>query len=128
MRALHAVFVLSLVSCGSPQQPCPKCPEPKMVSPAADAGLPDAAPDPKEQERRLVLTPVSFADLPGWKDGEQGGALVALERSCRKLSRYKGTRSVGRRTDLAGTVADWRAVCARVKQLDHKDHGKARAY
>jgi len=30
----------------------------------------------------LELSRVSFADLPGWHDGDQAAALVALLRSC----------------------------------------------
>ena len=35
----------------------------------------------------LKLTRVSYADLPGWRLGEAGGALAAFRRSCAAILR-----------------------------------------
>ncbi|MFL6203379.1 MAG: murein transglycosylase A [Thermoanaerobaculia bacterium] len=37
-----------------------------------------------EKEERRVLTPATFADLPGWKEDDLSGALAAFLRSCRR--------------------------------------------
>lgn len=37
-----------------------------------------------EKEERRVLTPATFADLPGWKEDDPAPALAAFLRSCRR--------------------------------------------
>jgi len=48
-----------------------------------------------EKEDRRVLTPATFADLPGWEEDDPSAALAAFLRSCRRLR----------------SEADWSAVC-----------------
>lgn len=45
---------------------------------------PSPQPRPDAEERR-VLTPATFADLPGWEEDDPSGALAAFLRSCRRL-------------------------------------------
>ena len=46
-------------------------------------------------EERRVLTPATFAELPGWEEDDPSAALSALLRSCRRLR----------------SEPDWRPVC-----------------
>jgi membrane-bound lytic murein transglycosylase A len=69
------------------------------------ACTPDEEPPPAAPS--LQLTPVSFAELPGWYDDDQGQALSALQRSCARLLTLPDERAMG----IAGTVADWRSLC-----------------
>jgi len=42
---------------------------------------------PVEVPSRLVLTPVSYSELPGWAEDGQAEALPAFLRSCGRLER-----------------------------------------
>src|SRR5208282_2446153 len=56
------------------------------------------------------VTPVSFADLPGWKVGNPHGALWAFRRSCAVLENLPGNREMGG-AGYAGRAADWAPAC-----------------
>jgi membrane-bound lytic murein transglycosylase A len=58
----------------------------------------------------LRLTPVSFADLPGWRDSDPRGAFAAFRRSCAKLESQPATQAMGG-VGYAGTVGDWKGIC-----------------
>ena len=62
-----------------------------------------------------ALTPVDFADLPGWNDDRQSEAIPAWARSCSVL--IKGPRA-----------RDWRAACAALKNVPPHDDAAARAF
>ncbi|MFQ5692870.1 MAG: murein transglycosylase A [Nitrospinota bacterium] len=66
---------------------------------------------PAPRKDRLVLEPVSFKDLPGWRDGRHAGAILAFRKSCERLERQPDDRPLGG-ASVAGRIADWRAVCA----------------
>ena len=84
------------------------------------------APQPeKEEPDRLVLRPVSFADLPGWEADDQGEALRALKRSCAALEERADDAPLDM-APLGGRVGDWRAVCADAAGL--ADDAEARAF
>lgn len=57
------------------------------------------------------LRPVRFADLAGWAADDHAAALRAFENSCRALAKREPTAALGA-ARWAGTVADWREVCA----------------
>ena len=63
----------------------------------------------------LRLTRVAFADLPGWNAAAQGPALAAFRRSCAVLAAKPDSAPMG---GYAGTVGDWRGVCARTGDLE----------
>jgi membrane-bound lytic murein transglycosylase A len=81
---------------------------------------------PAEGPGRLMLTPVSFAELPGWDEDGQADALPAFLRSCGRLARQPDARPVGPK-GLGGTVADWRPACDALAQIPDGDHGAARS-
>ncbi len=85
-----------------------------------DEAPPEAAPD------RLILTPVAFADLPGWTEDSLADALPALLRSCGRLTGVPDGRELGPQGPsgpVAGTVADWREACAALASVPTGDHG-----
>ena len=71
---------------------------------------------PVEVPSRLVLTPVSYSELPGWAEDGQAEALPAFLRSCGRLERQPDARAVGP-GGLGGRVADWRPACAALAQV-----------
>ncbi len=81
---------------------------------------------PVEVPPRLMLTPVSYAELPGWAEDDQAEALPAFRRSCGRLTRQPDARAVGPE-GLGGRVVDWRPACAALAQVPDGDHGAARA-
>jgi len=57
-----------------------------------------------------LLQAVAYSQLVGWEDDNQSAALVALRRSCEKISKLPDQRSLGA-GGIAGTAADWRQIC-----------------
>lgn len=54
-----------------------------------------------------TLTPVAFADLPGWAEDDPAGALAAFRASCPGI-----VADPGRFSPVFGAAADWARVCA----------------
>jgi membrane-bound lytic murein transglycosylase A len=88
-------------------------------------GACEKKPPPVEGPPQLLLTPVSYAELPGWAEDGQAEALPAFLRSCGRLARQPDARGVGP-GGLGGRVADWRPACAALAQVPSGDHGAAR--
>jgi len=57
------------------------------------------------------LRTVAFTDLPGWRTGDPRPALTAFRRSCSAIASRIPDGPMGT-NGYAGTVADWKAVCA----------------
>ncbi len=70
-----------------------------------------ACAEPPPEEPSLALSPVGYGDLAGWRDDDHAAALTALARSCARFAALPDDRAVGP-DGLAGTVADWRELCA----------------
>ena len=94
------------------------------------------APRPPAPDK-LVLQPVSFADLPGWASDDHGAALPALLRSCARFARQPDTTrlpptpgdgATGEAAGIGGTLADWRQSCAAAAELPANDGSAARAF
>jgi membrane-bound lytic murein transglycosylase A len=75
---------------------------------AAIAGCTGPAPQPPG----LRLTKAGFAELPQWKDAD--ATLASFQRSCTVLMAKPDSMPMGG-AGYAGTVGDWRAVCASAK-------------
>ena len=58
----------------------------------------------------LRLTPMPFADLPGWSGSDPRAALKAFARSCDALSKKQPTEAMGG-AGYAGNVEDWLPAC-----------------
>lgn len=74
----------------------------------------------------LRLTPVHFADLPGWRDGDPREALAAFARSCDALAKKNVTEAMGG-IGYAGSVSDWQEACHAAPTGDASPHA-ARAF
>ena len=101
-RRLAAAVLLVLVGCT--QQPAP--------GPAPD---------------RLVLTPATFDDLPGWRDDSAAAVLPALLRSCERIARLPFDRSIGAE-GIGGVASDWSGPCGAARRLPAGDNAAARAF
>lgn len=71
-----------------------------------------AAPTPEPLEPQIELTPVSFADMPGWRRDDPGPALFAFRRSCAIWQKRPGDRPTHPDSAYSTTAADWHAACA----------------
>src|SRR5580658_3584528 len=60
------------------------------------------------------LSRVGFDQLPGWQDADGQAALAAFRRGCAVLMQKPDATSMGG-AGYAGTVGDWRSVCAQAK-------------
>jgi|TARA_B100000315_G_scaffold250640_1_gene283787 membrane-bound lytic murein transglycosylase A len=88
--------------------------------------LASCAPKP-ERPDQLVLTPVKFADLPGWATGRPIGALGALRRSCEHVVRDKANAVLG--TEFVPlTKQDWEEPCSAAKIVSAGNGAVARSY
>ncbi|MGH7007065.1 MAG: murein transglycosylase A [Stellaceae bacterium] len=83
------------------------------------ACAPKAPPPP-----HLELTRVAFSDLPGWRDGNQAGALPALLNSCAALAKLPDDAKFG----VGGLARDWRKPCAEAAAIDHPTDEAARQF
>ena len=72
---------------------------------------------PPEQTPGLQLSPVRFADLPGWSQDELGQALPAFQASCARLSTLGPEATVGPGA-IAGHGRDWAPLCQEASSLD----------
>jgi membrane-bound lytic murein transglycosylase A len=76
---------------------------------------------------RLVLRPASFGDLTGWTSDGVGEALAALKKSCTRRLGFADAAPVGPQ-GMAGTVADWRPLCAAAAAVDEREDAAARGF
>lgn len=70
-------------------------------------------------DQPFTLDPVPMTTLPGWDLDDFAGFLNAFTRSCAVLTRLPDGRATGPSAAF-GTVADWRGVCVRARQLADK--------
>ena len=65
---------------------------------------------------RLVLVAAAFDDLPGWPDHALDQGVRAFAASCDRILGRPATAGMGG-DGYAGTVGDWRSVCAAIAVL-----------
>lgn len=58
----------------------------------------------------LDFSPVAFADLQGWQDGDPRGALLSFVKSCEKILKRPASRRMSGAV-IGGHVRDWQGVC-----------------
>ena len=75
----------------------------------------------------LRLRPVRMADLPGWGADKPSEAMPALALSCGRFAKLAPERPVGPGA-LAGTIGDWRPICAAAAAVPAGDDAAARAF
>jgi len=107
-RRLGPVLALLLLAAG-----CAEPPPPVAVSPA--------------QPDRMVLTPASFDELPGWGDDSVAAVLPALLKSCDRFATLPFDKAVGAE-GWGGIASDWSGPCGAARHLPAGDHGAARAF
>lgn len=74
----------------------------------------------------VMIEAVAFDDLPGWRDGRQEGAWMALNRSCDKILSLPDSTKIG--SDLIrSTAADWQDACQQITDLGNLDSDHARS-
>jgi membrane-bound lytic murein transglycosylase A len=87
-----------------------RCGLPALLCVLALAACAAPKPSPPPSQPGLVLTRTAFAALPGW-GGDTAAALAAFRRGCAVLMQKPDAAPMGG-AGYAGTVADWRGVCA----------------
>ena len=90
---------------------------------AASRPLPPK-PEPVAQSDTPVLSPVAFADLPGWRDDRMMEALPALQASCEVFARKPATASIGEGA-LARPAQDWQKACAAIASASSEEDLRA---
>lgn len=76
----------------------------------------------------LCLKPVSYQDLPGWKEDKIMKALPALKRSCQTLLKKDASASMITRKNGQGTVADWHPFCSQMTNNPPKTEAALRQF
>ena len=64
----------------------------------------------------ITVTEVSFAQLPGWQDGNLQDALGAWQRSCERILAMEPTAPLGGKIG-GGAAGDWHDVCTSIAGL-----------
>jgi membrane-bound lytic murein transglycosylase A len=88
------------------------------------AALAGCTSQPSQQPGGLRLTRTNFADLPDWNGIAGDAALASFQRSCAVLMARPDAAPMGG-AGYAGTVGDWRAVCAGASSYANKGDAKA---
>jgi membrane-bound lytic murein transglycosylase A len=74
------------------------------------------------------VTPVAFADLPGWSSDMLAAAVPSFLRSCAVLARRPVGAPLSTALPEAGRAGDWKAVCEDAARVPTNDQAKARAF
>jgi membrane-bound lytic murein transglycosylase A len=80
---------------------------------------------------RPGLTPVSFADVPGWNQDRLSEALPAMRRGCDRILGMPAGQALGGTGEaarLAGTAGAWTDPCRRLRAVPDGDEAAARAF
>jgi membrane-bound lytic murein transglycosylase A len=88
------------------------------------AALAGCTSPPPQQPGGLRLSRTGFADLPDWNGIAADAALASFQRSCAVLMARPDAAPMGG-AGYAGTVGDWRAVCAEAPSYANKGDAKA---
>ncbi len=83
-------------------------------------------PPPPARGARLILTPVAFADLPGWSEDKLAEVVPAVRASCAKLAALAPDSPVGPGA-VVGRGRDWAAPCREIVALP-ADSAAARSF
>ena len=76
-----------------------------------------------------TYTPVAFDTLPGWDADALAEALPAWRQSCSRMASQPDGKNIGPGSgNVAGTVADWRPVCAGLADLAAGDSAALRGF
>ena len=67
---------------------------------------------------------VSFEDLPGWDEASLTGAVEAFSRSCQRWRGRQDSDPVSSRIQYAGTIGEWRAVCAAIEVVEDSNSAR----
>ncbi|HAE01225.1 MAG TPA: murein transglycosylase, partial [Rhodospirillaceae bacterium] len=103
-RRLALCLVLGLALAGCDAQEETKAPDPAPVEETAAT-------------EGMVLTPATYADLPGWQDDDMVGAVQALWRSCTRLLALAPDRDVSSGSSLQTVAGDWVQACTALDAL-----------
>ncbi|MBU0800708.1 MAG: murein transglycosylase A [Alphaproteobacteria bacterium] len=71
------------------------------------------APPATDEKTPMVLQPVSFADLPDWKNDDHASALATFAKSCARINKIDAARAFSKNI-AAGTIGDWQKICAQL--------------
>lgn len=79
-------------------------------------------PQPPEPPQRIAVSPVSFADLPGWREGRPADALTAWQRSCTRILKMAPSSVLGDKVAV-GTAGDWQPLCESIRDFSGTPEG-----
>ena len=74
------------------------------------------------QPEKLALSPVEYADLPGWNDDALAEALSALQRSCAVIL----NKPAAAKLSAGFAVLDWHEPCRAIQQVPANDSAALR--
>ena len=74
-----------------------------------------------------ALTPISFAQVPGWNADHQAEALATFIAGCARMS-GRSLGGQGQAASLGGRPGQWQAACAAAGQVAPGDDAAARAF
>lgn len=93
---------------------------------ACETGHDNATPAP---DAGTTYTPVAFDRLPGWREDTLAEAIPAWRQSCARMAPQPDNKVIGSAAgNVAGTVADWRSVCAGLAALPVDDSNALRGF
>ena len=88
-----------------------------LISRAVDTHLRD----------KLVLQPVSYKEVPGWREDDYNEPLAAFIKSCQAFMKMDETDATGQGV-LRGPVTVWKAACREATLVPAGDQARARQF
>lgn len=122
MRIIAAVLLAATLAACAPTMEWAPVPPPRTPT-----GPPPPSSGVAPGGDRLTLTPVTFGQVPGWRDDHLSAALPPLLKSCERIAKLPLDRAIGF-DGAGGTAADWYGPCAAARQVPAGDDQAARAY
>ncbi len=80
-----------------------------------------------EDQKQLILKPVSFANLPDWKKDHQAAAFYALQNSCQKILASGETMPLCSGS-IKISIQNWRSVCKSALLIKNLSDTEARNF
>ncbi|MEO0884059.1 MAG: MltA domain-containing protein [Pseudomonadota bacterium] len=98
----NAIALIAIAGCTTVQTPVES--EPIQQADQSTEADRTTAPAP-------AVTPMEFAELPGWAGADLGPSIEAFRRSCVRIMDRALDTPISERAPYAGTASDWRPVC-----------------
>ncbi|MGH1375009.1 MAG: murein transglycosylase A [Alphaproteobacteria bacterium] len=116
MRFFLLFLLLIVTACDEAEQPAPP-PEIEQVEVIEKDKPPETEEEVKEKPPELILSKVSFSDLPDWEKDDLKTFALAFDRSCSRIVKRRSDSPFGVLKE-SGTYSKWQSACKAYMAID----------